>query len=137
MSRINRLIEALSLISKKDIFSKIKVLTEGENALLLTIYKSKNGYLSPKEITLKMMVTKGRVSNLINVLKEKGYIDIAISNIYRRKLDVFLTINGKNYIESLVFEIESLLNEVSIKLGDEKTESIIDSLLLFNNVMEG
>lgn len=120
----NELIAALSEIIQLDAVSSLKQFVEGEVSLLFLLSQMEKP-IPPTEIAKTLNISKGRVTALINSLKEKEYIDISISSEDRRKFDISLTDKGEIFLRQKRNEAEKYFDTMIERIGNEKSEQLI------------
>ena len=93
--------------------------------------------VSPKVISANWGISKGGVRALINSLREKELIDIAISLEDRRSFNIMLTPLGLDYLKPKIQKAEAYFSVVSQLLGKEKTDVLVSIINEITTVMEG
>ena len=122
-----RLNEALLKILQLDITNVLKQFLEGEVGLLFLLLRM-NRSMSPSEISKNLNLSKGRVASLINSLTKKEFIEVNISHEDRRSFDVSLTETGFNYLKEKMNYADLYFDKMLEKLGEEKSNTLIDIL---------
>ena len=85
------------------------------------------------EIQSKLHITKSAISQMMNSLEKKGYINREIDKVDRRKVIVTLTKAGKEVWKETKESADNNLEEFISRLGDEKTKQLI---ALLNDVSD-
>ena len=121
----NELIEALLQLYISNQASSIAEMLEGEHAVLSYILKEEQD-VTPTNISIKLGITKSRVTAILNSLHEKELVLLKRKSDDRRKIIVSLTEKGEEDIVSkLVLLVESVSLLLSAKYASSATTSVI------------
>lgn len=117
---------------------QIAEFTSGEGAVLLYLYQNDEG-VYPSVLSSFLDVSRARVTNIINVLNQKKYVEMVNDVNDRRKIKVYITEYGKKYIESKVEMVDQFFNRFLDTVGDD-IEDVISNIKyitkLFKNIGE-
>lgn len=117
---------------------QIAEFTSGEGAVLLYLYQNDEG-VYPSVLSSFLDVSRARVTNIINVLNQKKYVEMVNDVCDRRKIKVYITEFGKKYIESKVEMVDQFFNRFLDTVGDD-IEDVISNIKyitkLFKNIGE-
>lgn len=117
---------------------QIAEFTTGEGAVLLYLYQHEEG-VYPSVLSSFLDVSRARVTNIINVLNQKKYVEMVNDISDRRKIKIFITEFGKKYIESKVEMVDQFFNRFLDTVGED-LENVISSIeyitKLFKNIGE-
>ncbi|OLS01924.1 MarR family winged helix-turn-helix transcriptional regulator [Tissierella creatinophila] len=80
--------------------------------------------ISTSEIQSKLHITKSAISQAINSLEKKGYIERKIDTADRRKIIVTLTQTGENSLNEIKEFVNQILEEAISRLGSENTKQL-------------
>lgn len=127
-----------SLFEIKDsrIFNQMFELFEGEHAVMFLMYDSATP-MSPTKLSECLYVTKARVTAIINSLCEKGFVEIKRQEEDRRKVLVYLTNSGNEYIEGKLNEINRQLQSIFNYLGTEKCATLLEIINEIGHHLKG
>jgi len=84
--------------------------------------------ISNTEIQEELQVTKSAVSQMLDSLVEKGYVERTLDSIDRRRMCVTITPSGKQILKQMSDRANYLAEEVSTKMGEEKVQQMFDLL---------
>ena len=100
-------------------------------------YLLENTFPQVKELASNMNLTAARVTNLLNSLEKKGYIQRTISNKDRRVIQVKLTTQGKKFANNIQDEYIKFHQEIIELIGDEaELINLLESIKTFKNTLE-
>lgn len=88
------------------------------------------------EFQNELHITKSAISQMMNSLENKGYIERKIDTDDRRKIIVTLTQNGKDILKETKKSANKNLDEIISNLGDENTKQLIALLHQVSNISE-
>jgi DNA-binding MarR family transcriptional regulator len=80
------------------------------------------------EIQEDLQITKSAVSQMLDALFEKGYIERTLDVSDRRRMCVTITPAGKQVLKRMTAYANLLANKVSAKMGEEKIQHMFDLL---------
>lgn len=122
----NELIEYMIVNEQigRKIQGKISELAKGEDAVLLYLSREKNG-VSAIEISQRFDINTSRVAAILNNLCKKGFIERQSDPHDKRKIQVFITERGKEYVLTIHKEITTRVIELLQVLGEDDTKEYI------------
>lgn len=107
----------------------LDIFYQGETKVLTFIARCKihddRGYILPSDISKSLNMTSPRISNILNNLEKKGYIKRDFSIIDRRKVYIYLTKDGKDYVKKISNDTKSIFNSMLEKLGEHDVKEFI------------
>lgn len=130
----NEFIEALLQLYISNQASSIAEMLEGEHAVLSYILKEKQD-VTPTNISLKLGITKSRVTAILNSLHEKELVLLKRKSDDRRKLIVSLTEKGEEAIVSKLIVLDNKILKLIEELGVEKSITLIEILNDINQII--
>ncbi|WP_331774402.1 MarR family winged helix-turn-helix transcriptional regulator [Sulfurospirillum sp. 1612] len=100
-------------------------------------YLLKTTFLQVKELADNMELTPSRITNLLNNLESKGYIQRKISNKDRRIIKVTLTKKGREYATEVREKYIKYHEEILSMLKDEEEiKSLFTNLKKFEQILD-
>ena len=130
----NEFIEALLQLYISNQASSIAEMLEGEHAVLSYILKEKQD-VTPTNISLKLGITKSRVTAILNSLHEKELVLLKRKSDDRRKIIVSLTEKGEEAIVSKLTVLDNKILKLIEELGVEKSITLIEILNDINQII--
>ena len=130
----NEFIEALLQLYISNQASSIAEMLEGEHAVLSYILKEKQD-VTPTNISLKLGITKSRVTAILNSLHEKELGLLKRKSDDRRKIIVSLTDKGDEAIVSKLIVLDNKILKLIEELGVEKSITLIEILNDINQII--
>ena len=130
----NEFIEALLQLYISNQASSIAEMLEGEHAVLSYILKEKQD-VTPTNISLKLGITKSRVTAILNSLHEKELVLLKRKSDDRRKIIVWLTEKGEEAIVSKLIVVDNKILKLIEELGVEKSITLIEILNDINQII--
>ena len=130
----NEFIEALLQLYISNQASSIAEMLEGERAVLSYILKEKQD-VTPTNISLKLGITKSRVTAILNSLHEKELVLLKRKSDDRRKIIVSLTEKGEEAIVSKLIVLDNKILKLIEELGVEKSITLIEILNDINQII--
>ena len=130
----NEFIEALLQLYISNQASSIAEMLEGEHAVLSYILKEKQD-VTPTNISLKLGITKSRVTAILNSLHEKALVLLKRKSDDRRKIIVSLTEKGEEAIVSKLIVLDNKILKLIEELGVEKSITLIEILNDINQII--
>lgn len=130
----NEFIEALLQLYISNQASSIAEMLEGEHAVLSYILKEKQD-VTPTNISLKLGITKSRVTAILNSLHEKELVLLKRKSDDRRKIIVSLTEKGEEAIVSKLIVLDNKILKLIEELGVEKSIALIEILNDINQII--
>src|SRR5690554_1601233 len=122
----NKFLLQLQTISKMEMIKTFTPFLYGEDALLLKLYLKETN--SPTIIASELGITKGRVTAIINSLKQKGFIHIEQNLLDRRKVELQLSNTGEAYILSKIHLIDDYFERLLRFVGKDESKTLVDLL---------
>ncbi len=113
---------------------QITEFTNGEGAVLLYLYQHKDG-VYPSVLSTFLDVSRARITNIINALNIKNYVDMVNDENDRRKIKVYINECGRNYIESKVKMVDVFFDNLLDKV-DGDINGVIDSIKYITNLFK-
>ena len=130
----NELIEALLQLYISNQASSIAEMLEGEHAVLSYILKEEQD-VTPTNISIKLGITKSRVTAILNSLHEKELVLLKRKSDDRRKIIVSLTEKGEEDIVSKLVLLDNKIVKLIKELGIEKSTPLIGILNDINQII--
>lgn len=127
--------ELLNLILKYETLpfqKKLENMARGELLLLSYLNKSSEGML-PSELSHLIHVSTARVTAIVNSLEKKGMVVRELSSCDRREVNLFITKQGEDCLNSRFNEIENELTEILEFLGKKDA---LDYLRITRRLLE-
>ncbi|MCK9471842.1 MAG: MarR family transcriptional regulator [Bacilli bacterium] len=110
-------------ISKMKMVGYIANFIQGEDALMLRLFL--NGPMTPKELSEELKVTKGRVTAIINKLKNKKYVDVKTNDEDRRSVTINLSNLGREYFQGKLDIADNYFDNVFSVLGLDDSKNLV------------
>lgn len=130
----NELIEALLQLYISNQASSIAEMLEGEHAVLSYILKEEQD-VTPTNISIKLGITKSRVTAILNSLHEKELVLLKRKSDDRRKIIVSLTEKGEEDIVLKLVLLDNKIVKLIKELGIEKSTTLIGILNDINQII--
>ena len=92
------LMQQLWRLNKLDLMVSLREFIEGELAALYYL-RGCDEAVTPSQISENLRVSRARAANILRALREKGYVEMSIAEDDRRKMDVYLTEEGRRYCD--------------------------------------
>lgn len=119
--------------------TKIDEFLVGECAVLMYLYHKEDGEY-PSKLSSFLDVSRSRITSVINVLKNKGYVEIKNEKEDRRKVKVFITSEGREYLEHKRQMFDKIFDDLLSVIDDDRIDTVIHSInyltKLFGNMEE-
>lgn len=119
--------------------TKIDEFLVGECAVLMYLYHKEDGEY-PSKLSTFLDVSRSRITSVINVLKNKGYVEIKNEKEDRRKVKVFITSDGREYLEHKRQMFDKIFDDLLSVIDDDRIDTVIHSINylieLFRNMEE-
>ncbi len=80
------------------------------------------------EIQEELQITKSAVSQMLDSLVEKGYVERTLDTNDRRRMCVTITPSGKQILKQMSKYANSMAEDVSQKMGEAKIQQMFDLL---------
>ena len=110
-------------ISKMKMVGYIANFIQGEDALMLRLFL--NEQMTPKELSEELKITKGRVTAIVNKLKNKKYINILINENDRRSINIFLSDLGRKTFQTRLDVANEYFIDVFRILGIDDSKNLV------------
>lgn len=107
-----------------------------EFPVLKLLSKSKDKPVTISEISEKIQISKPAVSQIINALEDKGFVNRVYTKTDRRVVYAEITEKGTQAIEEAVKKRNESVNELLKKLGEEDAETFIRLLEKIANILD-
>ena len=88
------------------------------------------------DIQSNLYVTKPAVSQMLNSLEKKGYVNRAIDKTDRRRISVTLTEEGAKVLKAMKRYMDQTLGATVIRFGEENTRQLISLFTLLADISE-
>ena len=108
---------------------------QGEGAVLLCL-KHNGGPICPSAISEMVCLSRARVTNIINSLKQKELVVIEHDENDRRKTHVMLTEKGIQFVIEGANHIEMYVDSLFDAIGEEKILTLIDVVKTVNDTFK-
>lgn len=95
---------------------------------MIKIDTSENEGVTISALSERLEISKSAVSQMINVLEDKGYVERITTKNDRRIVYVRLTEAGEQSLEKSLQSMLKILNQVFEKMGEKDTETLLGLL---------
>lgn len=133
----NSLRDNLIQLYKTKVIRQVVEFFEGEGAVLALLSHYPQG-VSPSFISDKLYISRARVTNILNALRNKNYVTMKVNEKDRRKMFVVLTEDSRQMIQHRIRENELFFDIIYEKVGEEDLikliETIQNAIYAFNKV---
>lgn len=92
---------------------------------VINLDTSKTEGVTISALSERLKISKSAVSQMINVLEDKGYVERITTKNDRRIVYVRLTEIGEQSLEKSLRSLLESLNQVFVRMGDEDTETLL------------
>ena len=92
--------------------------------------------MSVSEMQSKLHITKSAISQMMNSLEKKGYIEREIDKADRRKIVATLTPRGEDILKEAKRNVDQRLEETISRFGKENTKQLIILLNQLSDIVE-
>lgn len=123
MNNKNDLINSIFKVSNSENISTLIKMSEGKNSLLYLLYVSEEE-LTPSCISLKLNISRARVTAMLNSLSRENLIDFSKDNLDKRKMHIKLTELGVQTVRNNIATMEKVLLALGNVIGEETLEQI-------------
>lgn len=79
----------------------------------------------PSSISKALNMTNPRVSSILSNLERKGYVTREFSTLDRRKVYIYITADGTNYVKSIFLETKGLFDSMVDKVGEDDAKELV------------
>lgn len=112
--------------------------SKGVNYYLMLVLYALEGQkaMTQKKICICTGLTKQTVNSVIRSLKEEGYIELASGSQDRREKQIILTEKGIAYSDELISSLREMEHRVLQIMGNDRAQQMIDSITLYNTLLE-
>jgi DNA-binding MarR family transcriptional regulator len=86
------------------------------------------GGICNTDIQEELQVTKSAVSQMLDSLVEKGYVERKLDSNDRRRMCVTITPSGKEILKRFNVRANRLAEDVSARMGEQKVQQMFDLL---------
>jgi len=111
-------------IYDSDIFAPIMEFLQGETRVLLFMRMNKKKEIYPSDLSDALYVTRQRITSILSSLRKKGFVVTELSEKDHRRMQVFLTDQGKEYIAAKEKIAEELIDTLISRLGYENVRQL-------------
>lgn len=94
----DELMYELQRMAKMDIIVSLREFAEGETAALVALH-FQHDRMTPSLLSETLQVSRARTANILRTLRQKGFIQMEMSEEDRRKMYVSLTTEGIRFLE--------------------------------------
>ena len=113
------LMHELWRMNKIDLMLSLREFVEGETAALWYLHSCGAERVSPSQISENLHVSRARAANILRSLREKGYVEMDVSEDDRRKMDVRCTPAGKRCFQEKYDFLLGCIDKYVDVLGEE------------------
>ena len=92
---------------------------------VINLDTSKTEGVTISALSERLKISKSAVSQMINVLEDKGYVERITTKNDRRIVYVRLTEIGEQSLEKSLRSLLESLNQVFVRMGEEDTETLL------------
>lgn len=133
LEQFNKIMQSLHKfkLNVKDVCN----IQHSEFPVLKLLSKRKDKPVTITEISEKIQISKPAVSQIINALEDKGFVNRVYTKTDRRVVYVEITEKGTEAIEEAVKKRNEKINELLKQLGEEDAESFIRLLGKIANIL--
>ena len=133
LEQFNKIMQ--SLHKHKQSVKEICNIQHSEFPVLKLLSRSKEKPVTISEISEKIQISKPAVSQIINALEDKGFVNRVYTKTDRRVVYVEITEKGNEAIEQAVKKRNESVNELLKKLGEEDAETFLRLLEKISNIL--
>lgn len=117
------------------IYNNVSEIAKGEVGVLLYLIDENNG-ANAYEISQRFDVNTSRVAAVLKSLCRKGYIERIIDPLDKRKIQVYITEEGRCFGEERRHEIILKVSQVLSKLGEDDTKEYVRIIKKISQIVE-
>ena len=145
MDNKDKIAKLIFALGKFSIQPKEFKLIDGLNASERGVFRAMTQIIAEKpgtelfglsELNSYLNFTRPNLSQTINKLEDKGYVERVVLKDDRRVTYIWLTENGLKTVTDGFNDLFSRLEKISKILGEEDTEKLIDLVLRFGDAYE-
>ncbi len=127
--------EAMLTLTKSQTLNRLITYLEGEGAVLVYLVQCPEGAM-PSVISSNLELSRARITNILNSLRQKGYVELEPNEKDRRKIIARLTELGYDNIMEKAIAKESIYDMLYEKLGEEKLRAFLELLQSVGEIFE-
>lgn len=120
-----KVVSTLLNLAKTEALMNVSHFNEGETMVLVMLSKISSP-VAPSTISDILSISRARMTKIINSLVNKDLISINRNEEDRRRLEINITDNGKNYVKTKKAKIEGYFDALYDQLGEEKILSALE-----------
>ncbi|MDY0256748.1 MarR family transcriptional regulator [Gudongella oleilytica] len=124
----DRMIKALESIYYMEAFHQVVEFLQGELYILHHMLEHEDEGINPSGLSDMLHISRPRVTTALATLRRKGYVETRIDEDDRRRLTVYLTASGREFITGRQNQVEEYFTGFIEKLGEDKAEELIGLL---------
>ena len=124
----DKLALTLYRIYDSEIFTPIMEFLQGETRVLLYLHMNEGKEIYPSNLSDSLHVTRQRITSILSVLRKKGFVVMELSEKDRRRIQVFLTQQGSEYIIAKEKIAEEQIDNMIKILGNDKVKELYEIL---------
>jgi len=98
-------------------------------------YLHENGNILASEVASHLGVTRPRITNILNNLEQKKFIQRDTDKKDRRNIQITLNSEGKKFANEMYKEYMSFHEDILKVIGENKMEELFLNLSTFHNVL--
>lgn len=137
--RKDDLLEALKFNLSEFYHSKVTAhlmeVFQGEGAVLLCLQHNPGG-INPSQISEMVSISRARVTNILNSLKQKELVSLELDEDDRRKTLASLTEKGSQSVIEGANKIELYMDSLLHEIGEEKIATLVDIVKTVNDTFK-
>ena len=130
------LLNSLSVLYDTDALAPLVKFLQGELRVLYYLYTHCDKVIYISDLSEETMVSRSRVTALINALKKKDYIRLEHCEHDRRRISVHLTEKGASYTKEQQEVAFGYFDRLVDGFGEDNTAELIRLINLATEVME-
>lgn len=124
----DRMIKALGSIYYMEAFHQVVEFLQGELYILHYILNHGDEEINPSVLSEMLHISRPRVTTALAALRRKGYVETKMDEDDRRRLMVYLTDSGREFIIGRQNQVEEYFTGFIKELGEVKAEELINLL---------
>ena len=132
----DRMIDAVGKIYYMDAFHQVVEFLQGELYILHHMLEHGEGGINPSNLSVMLHISRPRVTTALAALRKKGYIETIVDEDDRRRLTVYLTKEGREFIIGKQNHVEEYFISFIEKLGRDKANELISLLDMIVGMMD-
>ena len=131
----DKLIASLGKIYYMEAFSQLTEFLQGELYVLHFLSQNRGMEINPSILSDKLHMSRPRITAALTALRNKGYVETAMSEDDRRRILVILTNEGLTFIENKQKNVERNFGLFVEGLGEENATELIRLVELTVEIM--